>query len=81
MLDGDTIYGISTSAHPVEADINVVGTMASDAMEAAIADAVLQKLSRVLYFLLKFEGLALLFLFQFFCCHNNLWLNFKLLIF
>ena len=42
MLDGDTIYGISTSAHPVEADINVVGTMASDAMEAAIADAVLQ---------------------------------------
>ena len=42
MLDGDTIYGNSTSAHPVEADINVVGTMASDAMEAAIADAVLQ---------------------------------------
>ena len=42
MLDGDTIYGISTAAHPVEADINVVGTMASDAMEAAIANAVLQ---------------------------------------
>ena len=40
MFDGDTIYGISTSPHPVEADINIVGTLASDAMEDAIADAI-----------------------------------------
>jgi len=42
MFDGDTIYGISTSSSPVEADINVVGTLSAEVMEAAIADAVRQ---------------------------------------
>ena len=37
--DGDTIYAASTGSG-VEADVNVVGTLAAQAMEAAIIDAV-----------------------------------------
>lgn len=40
MGDGDTIYALSTSADPVTSNVNLVGTLAAQAMEAAIIDAV-----------------------------------------
>lgn len=40
MADGDTIYAAAVSDRRVKADVNVVGTLASRAMEAAILDAV-----------------------------------------
>lgn len=40
MADGDTIYAVAAGKSLVRADINVVGTLASRAMEAAILNAV-----------------------------------------
>ena len=40
MADGDTIYAISDYVEGLDADINVTGTLASRAMEAAIINAV-----------------------------------------
>ena len=40
MADGDTIYALSLKENAVRADINVVGTLAARALEAAVLDAV-----------------------------------------
>lgn len=40
LIDGDTIYAMSVGEHKVEADINVVGTLAVRVLSEAILDAV-----------------------------------------
>ncbi|MCQ2187943.1 MAG: P1 family peptidase [Bacteroidales bacterium] len=40
MADGDTVYALSVGSEKVDADVNVVGTMAAGLVEEAIFDAV-----------------------------------------
>ena len=40
MADGDTIYAVSVGRDKVDAEVNVVGTLAADLVEEAIRDAV-----------------------------------------
>lgn len=41
MADGDTVYALSVGSEKVASDVNVVGTLAAEAIEEAIRDAVL----------------------------------------
>lgn len=40
MADGDTVYALSVGSEKVDADVNVVGTLAAEVVEDAINDAV-----------------------------------------
>lgn len=55
MIDGDTIYAFSVGEQ-VEADINVVGTLAATVLSEAIRDAVTSAVMPEKVFLRKIQG-------------------------